>query len=155
VANQFYGDRTGGVEDPFGHTWHIATHVEDVFRRDEKARGGGRLLGTSGRGRAGLQPRQQGTLFSFDSGQECVHHVAVAGHVCRHSPTQPTRVNPFPNYRDVCISFQEAKDGLCSPCEERVVCNSAIRAYREDSTSLGTRGKTNARERSDRKSREG
>ena len=30
VANQFYGDRTGGVEDPFGHVWHVATHVEDV-----------------------------------------------------------------------------------------------------------------------------
>ena len=30
VANQFYGDRTGGVKDPFGHAWYIATHVEDV-----------------------------------------------------------------------------------------------------------------------------
>ena len=30
VANQFYGDRTGGVEDPFGHAWYVATHVEDV-----------------------------------------------------------------------------------------------------------------------------
>lgn len=30
VADQFYGDRTGGVEDPFGHSWYVATHVEDV-----------------------------------------------------------------------------------------------------------------------------
>ena len=30
VADQFYGDRTGGVEDPFGHKWYIATHIEDV-----------------------------------------------------------------------------------------------------------------------------
>lgn len=30
VADQFYGDRTGGIMDPFGHHWHIATHVEDV-----------------------------------------------------------------------------------------------------------------------------
>lgn len=30
VADQFYGDRTGGVEDPFGHAWYVATHVEDV-----------------------------------------------------------------------------------------------------------------------------
>jgi PhnB protein len=30
VANQFYGDRTGGIVDPFGHKWYIATHVEDV-----------------------------------------------------------------------------------------------------------------------------
>ena len=30
VANQFYGDRSGGVTDPFGHVWFVATHVEDV-----------------------------------------------------------------------------------------------------------------------------
>ncbi len=30
VENQFYGDRSGKLEDPFGHTWWIATHVEDV-----------------------------------------------------------------------------------------------------------------------------
>lgn len=30
VANQFYGDRSGQFEDPFGHRWNVATHVEDV-----------------------------------------------------------------------------------------------------------------------------
>jgi PhnB protein len=30
VADQFWGDRFGTVQDPFGHTWSIATHVEDV-----------------------------------------------------------------------------------------------------------------------------
>ncbi|MGA2630135.1 MAG: VOC family protein [Terriglobia bacterium] len=30
LQNQFYGDRTGGVKDPFGYQWYIATHVEDV-----------------------------------------------------------------------------------------------------------------------------
>jgi PhnB protein len=30
VKDQFYGDRSGSVEDPEGHVWHIATHVEDV-----------------------------------------------------------------------------------------------------------------------------
>lgn len=30
VENQFYGDRSGTVIDPFGHMWSIATHVEDV-----------------------------------------------------------------------------------------------------------------------------
>ena len=30
VKNQFYGDRSGGVEDPFGYLWYLATHVEDV-----------------------------------------------------------------------------------------------------------------------------
>src|SRR5581483_4477926 len=26
VKDQFYGDRSGGIDDPFGHHWHIATH---------------------------------------------------------------------------------------------------------------------------------
>ena len=30
IENQFYGDRIGQFEDPFGHRWHVATHVEDV-----------------------------------------------------------------------------------------------------------------------------
>lgn len=30
VQDQFYGDRTGMFEDPFGHMWNIGTHVEDV-----------------------------------------------------------------------------------------------------------------------------
>ncbi len=30
VQDQFYGDRSGGVRDPFGHIWYIATHIEDV-----------------------------------------------------------------------------------------------------------------------------
>ena|SRR5438105_4930229 len=42
VADQFYGDRLGTLEDPFGHTWHVSTHIEDVAaeeltRRAEKA----------------------------------------------------------------------------------------------------------------------
>ena len=28
--DQFYGDRSGQFEDPFGHRWNVATHVEDV-----------------------------------------------------------------------------------------------------------------------------
>lgn len=30
VKDEFYGDRVGHFEDPFGHRWHVATHVEDV-----------------------------------------------------------------------------------------------------------------------------
>ena len=30
VENQFYGDRSGQFEDPFGHRWSVGTHVEDV-----------------------------------------------------------------------------------------------------------------------------
>jgi PhnB protein len=30
VQDQFYGDRMGTLQDPFGHIWNVATHVEDV-----------------------------------------------------------------------------------------------------------------------------
>jgi len=30
MADQFYGDRNGTLEDPWGHKWTISTHVEDV-----------------------------------------------------------------------------------------------------------------------------
>ena len=30
VADQFWGDRFGSFTDPFGHSWSIATHIEDV-----------------------------------------------------------------------------------------------------------------------------
>ena len=38
VQNQFYGDRSGTLEDPFGHVWTIATHVEDVPPEEMKRR---------------------------------------------------------------------------------------------------------------------
>jgi PhnB protein len=30
VQDQFYGDRSGTFEDPFGHVWHLSTHIEDL-----------------------------------------------------------------------------------------------------------------------------
>ena len=30
VQDMFYGDRSGSFEDPFGHRWHVSTHIEDV-----------------------------------------------------------------------------------------------------------------------------
>jgi PhnB protein len=38
VQNQFYGDRTGTLVDPFGHVWSIATHVEDVSQEEIQKR---------------------------------------------------------------------------------------------------------------------
>ena len=38
VQDQFYGDRTGTLEDPFGHVWSIATHKEDVSSAEMKKR---------------------------------------------------------------------------------------------------------------------
>ena len=37
-ADQFYGDRSGGVTDPAGNQWHIATHIEDVSTAELKKR---------------------------------------------------------------------------------------------------------------------
>ena len=44
VENQFYGDRTGQFEDPFGHRWSVATHVEDV-PADEMAKRAAEAMG--------------------------------------------------------------------------------------------------------------
>ena len=38
VQNQFYGDRTGSVTDPYGHVWHVATHTEDVSAEEIRKR---------------------------------------------------------------------------------------------------------------------
>jgi len=38
LKDQFYGDRSGTLADPFGHTWTIATHVEDVSPEEMKRR---------------------------------------------------------------------------------------------------------------------
>lgn len=37
VADMFWGDRYGQVEDPFGHRWSVATHVRDVAPEDLQA----------------------------------------------------------------------------------------------------------------------
>src|SRR5215467_3580764 len=38
VQDQFYGDRSGFIQDPFGHLWGVATHVEDVAPQEMKER---------------------------------------------------------------------------------------------------------------------
>ena len=38
AEDQFYGDRSGQIEDPFGHRWGIATHIEDVSDEEIKRR---------------------------------------------------------------------------------------------------------------------
>jgi PhnB protein len=39
IADQFWGDRFGSITDPFGHSWSIATHVEDLTPEEIDARG--------------------------------------------------------------------------------------------------------------------
>ena len=38
LENQFWGDRYGQVQDPYGHKWSVATHVEDVSPKQMKLR---------------------------------------------------------------------------------------------------------------------
>jgi PhnB protein len=38
LADQFYGDRAGGVADPYGHQWWVMTHIEDVPPEEMKKR---------------------------------------------------------------------------------------------------------------------
>jgi len=38
VKDEFYGDRSGTIIDPFGHMWSIATHIEDVSQEEMKKR---------------------------------------------------------------------------------------------------------------------
>ena len=38
VADQFYGDRSGRILDPFGHIWILATHIEEVSQEEMQRR---------------------------------------------------------------------------------------------------------------------
>jgi PhnB protein len=38
VADQFYGDRSGKLTDPFGHSWYVSTHTEDVSADEMRRR---------------------------------------------------------------------------------------------------------------------
>jgi PhnB protein len=38
VQDQFYGDRSGTLEDPFGHVWTISTHKEDLSNEEMQRR---------------------------------------------------------------------------------------------------------------------
>ena len=38
VADQFYGDRGGQLDDPFGHKWYVSTHIEDLSAAEMQER---------------------------------------------------------------------------------------------------------------------
>ena len=50
LQNQFYGDRSGTLTDPFGHVWTISTHVEDVSEEEmaKRAAAAAKEAGLSG-----------------------------------------------------------------------------------------------------------
>ena len=50
VEDRFYGDRSGEFEDPFGHHWSVATHVEDVPPEEMERRMAAAIEGWAARG---------------------------------------------------------------------------------------------------------
>ena len=50
VADQFYGDRSGQLVDPFGHVWSIATHKEDVSPEEMQKRAAALFGGADSKG---------------------------------------------------------------------------------------------------------
>lgn len=48
VADQFYGDRSGRLEDPFGHLWIVATRLETLSQEEMQARFDAFMEGTRG-----------------------------------------------------------------------------------------------------------
>lgn len=50
VKDQFYGDRSGTLEDPFGHVWHVATHKEDVSPEEMERRAQAHTAAATGGG---------------------------------------------------------------------------------------------------------
>jgi PhnB protein len=45
VQDQFYGDRAGGLEDPFGHLWHVASRKEHVTPKELRKRAEAAMAG--------------------------------------------------------------------------------------------------------------
>jgi PhnB protein len=50
VKDQFYGDRSGSLEDPFGHLWHVATHKEDLSAEEMERRAKAATAAAAGSG---------------------------------------------------------------------------------------------------------
>lgn len=48
VQDQFYGDRSGSLRDPFGHKWSISTHIEEVSPEELERRSKAQMEGSGG-----------------------------------------------------------------------------------------------------------
>jgi PhnB protein len=48
IKDEFYGERTAKLEDPFGHVWHVVTHLEDVSAEEMQRRYDALLAGGQG-----------------------------------------------------------------------------------------------------------
>lgn len=48
IKDEFYGERGGKLEDPFGHVWHVVTHKEDVSTEEMQRRYDAMMAGQKG-----------------------------------------------------------------------------------------------------------
>jgi len=48
IEDKFYGDRVGSIVDPYGHVWHVGTHVEDVTPEEMRRRAAAMDRGNAG-----------------------------------------------------------------------------------------------------------
>jgi PhnB protein len=60
VQDQFYGDRSGQIEDPFGHVWIISSRIEDVSAEEIERRAGAFVAGETSRATHHTQPAATG-----------------------------------------------------------------------------------------------
>jgi PhnB protein len=77
VRDQFYGDRSGRIEDPFGHCWIVSTHIEDVSPEEIERR---------------TAAFMQGTAAKPEGSQESAATTEAEG---SESPSQFTAVTPY------------------------------------------------------------
>ena len=60
VEDQFYGDRSGQIEDPFGHVWYVSTHIEDLSPEEIERRSVAFLSGQAAEAQHAKQPSTVG-----------------------------------------------------------------------------------------------
>ena len=60
VQDQFYGDRSGQIEDPFGHVWYLSTHVEDVPPEEIERRAAAFISGQASESESAKRPATAG-----------------------------------------------------------------------------------------------
>ena len=109
VADPFYGDRSGIFEDPFGHRWNVATHIEDVSADEVRAPSGRPWL--TGTWTVTMSVR----LTTPSSGVGTNSLVVVPGRALGLAP--PSRFGPFlvvEAANDVSLDFHEV-DGPSGP----------------------------------------
>ena len=68
LANQFWGDRYGQIVDPFGHSWALGSHVEDVAPEEMERRANAIFARNVEKG-GSVETKVSGARYQAGSGQ--------------------------------------------------------------------------------------